>query len=242
MKCDKCDSEATVHEVRIESGKRREQHLCEQCARSQGVGPVQVGTPITQLLSGQFLTQLTPGAPAPQTGPASARAAQPCPGCGLTYAQFRNNGLLGCQKCYDVFEGQLGPLLARAHEGGTQHTGKSPRRPIPGVPAETLASSATAVAASPSQPVAATAPAPAKPAVDPQAEARAVAQRIALLKKRLAEAIAAEQYEKAARYRDELAKLEGRPAKPGSPVAPAQAQATPKRKPPPAGPAKEGDA
>ena len=53
-------------------------------------------------------------------------------------------------------------------------------------------------------------------------------QRITLLKKKLAEAIASEQYENAAKIRDELARLEGppKPADPNAPLTPA-----PRRKP-----------
>src|ERR1043166_5777332 len=33
MKCEKCELEATVHELRVVNGKRVERHLCEKCAR-----------------------------------------------------------------------------------------------------------------------------------------------------------------------------------------------------------------
>ena len=50
-----------------------------------------------------------------------------CKECGLTFAQFRDTGLLGCPQCYSEFESELGPLLERTHEGGTHHIGKVPR-------------------------------------------------------------------------------------------------------------------
>jgi protein arginine kinase activator len=202
VKCDRCENEATVHEVRIEAGKRREKHLCEQCARAEGVAAPQTPAPITTLLSNFMLQQNEAAAvPTPPTPSQAAALSTPCAGCGTTYGQFRQNGLLGCPTCYSQFENQLVPLLARAHEGGTSHIGKVPRRLV----------------ASGSVP-AATSPAPPPPAervtapkVDPQAVARALVQRIAMLKKRLAEAIADEEYEKAAKLRDELVRLEGTP-------------------------------
>ncbi len=217
MKCDRCDNESTVHEVRIEAGKRREKHLCEQCARAEGVAAPQVPAPITQLLS-TFMLQQGEAAghvPAPTPG---ANTVLPCPACATTYPQFRQTGLLGCATCYAHFENQLVPLLARAHEGGTQHAGKVPRF--------TSGAIATVAAAPPPPPVVA-APAP-PPKIDPQVVAKALLQRITILRKKLAEAIAAEQYENAAKLRDELARLEGpaKPADPNAPLTPA-----PKRKP-----------
>jgi protein arginine kinase activator len=199
VKCDRCDNEATVHEVRIESGKRREKHLCEQCAKSEGVAP-QVPAPITALLT-QFMTQGNPAAgEGTAAGGTVAPKSVPCPVCGTTYAQFRQTGLLGCAKCYEVFETQLSPLIARAHEGGTRHLGKTPR------PVQGGASGGRAHSSTPINKVPAAAPAP--PSA-PKADDRAAAQSIATLKQRLADAVAAEEYEKAAKLRDELVKLHG---------------------------------
>jgi protein arginine kinase activator len=111
--------------------------------------------------------------------------------------------LLGCATCYAQFEAQLGPLLARAHEGGTHHVGKSPR-PVEGAPARPAAQATAVLAPAAPQPRPA-----APPKINPQVVARAIADRIAMLKKKLAEAVAAEQYEKAAKIRDELLRLEG---------------------------------
>jgi protein arginine kinase activator len=58
-----------------------------------------------------------------------------CDNCGITWAEFRQNGLLGCANDYTVFERDLTPLLQRAHEGATHHVGKVPaRRGGTGVP------------------------------------------------------------------------------------------------------------
>jgi protein-arginine kinase activator protein McsA len=60
----------------------------------------------------------------------------------LAFAQFRNNGLLGCGACYAAFEGLLSPMLARAHEGGTHHVGRKPRSAIEPAPDPKAASGA----------------------------------------------------------------------------------------------------
>jgi len=51
-----------------------------------------------------------------------------CEHCGITWAEFRQHGLFGCEHDYDLFEKDLSPLLQRAHEGATHHTGKVPTR------------------------------------------------------------------------------------------------------------------
>jgi protein arginine kinase activator len=181
VKCDQCDNEATVHEWTKKAGQKVEKHLCEECARKQGVA-IQPQQQISQLIT-QLIGNAKPGTPAAAINPTIQVGA--CATCGTTYAQFRHSGLLGCPACYAVFEAQLGPLLQRAHEGGTHHTGKTP-------------STATACAAPP----------PEKTKVQADAMMREREDRLKRLREQLAEAVAAEQYERAATIRDELSALE----------------------------------
>jgi protein arginine kinase activator len=51
-----------------------------------------------------------------------------CEHCGMTWAEFRQSGLLGCEHDYAFYDKELTPLLQRAHEGGTHHLGKVPSR------------------------------------------------------------------------------------------------------------------
>lgn len=120
-KCDRCDNEAIVHEVTIKGGQKVEKHLCESCAREEGVAKQQ-HAPISNLIT-KFVLAQAAGAP-------TARAAS-CPTCGMTFHEFRQQGLLGCPDCYKAFEQQLGPMIERAHEGATHHVGKVPRRGAP---------------------------------------------------------------------------------------------------------------
>ena len=190
MKCDHCDQEATVHEVVRKSGKTVERHLCEQCARKQGIAVQQV--PISELIHKYVLSQ---------TG-AEGRAAatRTCSTCGTTYAEFKQSGLLGCPDCYSVFEPSLGPLLERTHEGGTHHVGKTPARRAP---ADAPVRPASPKPAAP-PPVMAASPAP---KAQPRNEAAQRAQRILVLQKQLDEAVKAEQYERAAALRDQIRTL-----------------------------------
>ncbi|MDX2115759.1 MAG: UvrB/UvrC motif-containing protein [Planctomycetota bacterium] len=161
-KCDRCSAEATVHEVMIRNGEKVEKHLCEACAREEGVA-VASHAPINELITSFVMSQ---------AGAQPAAKPGACAGCGMNFAEFRQSGLLGCSECYKAFEPQLGPMIERAHEGATHHTGKTPRRGVG--------------------------------AVDRQ-------ERIVVLRRQLSEAIAAEQYERAAALRDELLHVEKSP-------------------------------
>lgn len=174
MKCQHCENEATVHEVTVRNGVRVERHLCESCAAQQGI-PVQGQASINELISKYLMAQGPMAA-----GPVPKPAARPtvCPTCAMSYAEFKQSGLLGCPDCYVAFEAQLGPLIERAHGGAGQHVGKSPRRE----------------------------------ARAPEAEREAMeerARRLRLIRKQLDDAVHAEQYERAAKLRDELRRLAG---------------------------------
>lgn len=192
MKCDRCENQATIHEVTIRAGEKVERHLCEACARQLGVSvqqPADAATPLTSLLT-QFVTV--------QTSAESARAqamgqVQQCPACRLTFGSFKTDGKLGCPLCYRAFESQLSSILQRAHEGGTHHSGKFPRR-------------LARISAAPDHP-ASRSQADSDAATDLTALAEK-ARRLASLRKHLTDAVAAEQYERAAQIRDELKQLQ----------------------------------
>jgi protein arginine kinase activator len=161
MKCDRCDNPATVHLIEIVNGKKIEKHLCEQHAVEEGVQVKVTNAPINELLEKFVLKHSGGGEPAVR--PSS------CENCGMTYAEFRKRGLLGCPQCYDVFKPQLEILLKRAHEGANEHVGKIPAR----AGADELRQ-----------------------------------QRLMQLRRELEQAVAAEQYEKAAKLRDEVRQVE----------------------------------
>ena len=158
MKCDNCNKSATVHLTEIKNGKKIEKHLCEQCAAQNEGLPVKSHTPINELLTNFVLAH-------------SGLAKEPgtvCEHCGISWGEFKQTGLLGCEHDYQNFERDLTPLLQRAHEGATHHIGKVPaRRGGTGVPA--------------------------KRSLD-----------VTRLRKELDRAVQAEDYEKAAKLRDQI--------------------------------------
>lgn len=48
-----------------------------------------------------------------------------CPDCGMTLAEFRSKGRLGCPKDYQIFHAHLQPLLLRIHNASA-HRGRVP--------------------------------------------------------------------------------------------------------------------
>lgn len=92
------------------------QHLCQSCADQLGVG-----TPKAQKFPAELLEDLL----GTKTARKSGKASEACPGCGLSPAEFRAKGRLGCPRCYEAFRNELMPLLLRIHEASA-HTGRLP--------------------------------------------------------------------------------------------------------------------
>jgi protein arginine kinase activator len=160
MKCDNCNKPATVHLTEIKNGKKMEKHLCQECAAASEGLPLKGHTPINELLTNFVLAH---------SGLAKEQVVSKCENCGITWAEFRQSGLFGCEHDYQNFERDLTPLLQRAHEGATHHVGKVPtRRGGTGVPAT-------------------------RKRVD-----------VSKLRKELAMAVEKEDYERAARLRDQI--------------------------------------
>jgi len=160
--CERCKKvQATFHLTNIDkSGEKVEKHLCDRCAVDEGL--LQVHKPPVSAV--EILESFVAGA---KRGGAAANRV--CEQCGISYVEFRNQGLLGCPHDYDAFDELLAPLIERAQDGTAHHTGKAPR---------SLGAQRT-----------------------PQ-------QEIARLRRQLNEAIAAEDYERAAGLRDRLKELE----------------------------------
>jgi protein arginine kinase activator len=124
MICQNCNERpATVHLTQIINDEHSETHLCEECAHNvdSEIGfLLEPGFTFQDLISG-----LLEGS---NNGPHLPGGAEPyCNSCGLTFSDFRNNGLLGCGDCYNSFKNGLEPLLKKV-QGSTRHAGKVPKR------------------------------------------------------------------------------------------------------------------
>jgi protein arginine kinase activator len=158
--CQCChQAKATVH-ITDTAPKKRERHLCEECAEKEGVIIKQQHATTNAILQ-EFIKHKT------GLGSSDDRA---CPKCGVTFREFQMSGQLGCPHDYEAFRSLLSPLIERAHENATHHVGKVPKT------------------------------------ADSAVQRRAGLLR---LRRELQDAIDAENYEHAARVRDEIQTLEG---------------------------------
>lgn len=115
--CDVCQKTvATVHDIQLVNGKMTELHMCQRCAESNGLfGKQKIKIP-------EFLENFIA---ATRTKKARTRKEPECPGCGLSYSQFKAKGRLGCRRCYEVFQKALDPLLEKVHDA-CRHKGRYP--------------------------------------------------------------------------------------------------------------------
>ncbi len=169
MMCNRCNKPATVHIKEISNGSVVALDLCEQCAIAAGYSP-QEHLPLNEILN-EFVaasSQLVLG------------SSPHCADCGMSWQEFKDTGLLGCEKDYDIFVKLLSAVIEKAQQGSKHHTGKTPprrsRRPI-------------------EQPV------------EPDA-VQLRRTELKRLQSELAKALKMESYEKAAKLRDQIKSLE----------------------------------
>lgn len=126
MICQICNKNAaTVHITEIDAGSANgaqaptleQRHLCEPCAQKlklPSLGASQKGAiDIWKLLQQSYQK-------------AREDTGLTCPDCGMTLAEFRSKGRLGCPKDYEVFRTHLDPLLQRIHNA-SHHVGRIPQ-------------------------------------------------------------------------------------------------------------------
>jgi protein arginine kinase activator len=118
--CQECGAApATVHVRRISAGEEVELRLCLECAQARGLEPDPDLAPHGVSPDPVSLLFKTLGQMEGVTGT--------CPGCGMSYSDFRETGRLGCSRCYKAFLTELRPLIRRVH-GEVRHVGKVPPR------------------------------------------------------------------------------------------------------------------
>ncbi len=181
--CQLCPSpHATVHLTEFSpTGGRLELHVCRDCVARLGL-VLDHPPPLASLLvQAQALAQVgedLESVVVPNAGEA-------CPQCGLEFSAYVQSNLFGCGECYQAFAPQVAELVQRYH-GAVRHGGRLP--------------AGIAGLSSPASPETVT-PSPAT------IKRRKSATR-ATLTTALSEAIAREQFERAAALRDQLASLD----------------------------------
>lgn len=129
MLCQKCGQrQATVFFSQTVGTETTQAHLCEVCAQEQGQSFGVWNTlnfhPLAALtgLIHQMLPWGSPDSPGVEgtTATPSADSHLQCPHCGYQLSTFRQNGRLGCTKCYESFASFMGPLITNIH-GHARH-------------------------------------------------------------------------------------------------------------------------
>lgn len=120
MKCQTCNEKtASVHLTEIANKMKKEIHLCEACAHEhEAVLEHTVGAQTTTTAEG-ILEGATGGFSSDEEPGGVCRI------CGISFAEFRSTGRLGCSEDYALFRRGLLPILERIH-GSRQHKGKVP--------------------------------------------------------------------------------------------------------------------
>lgn len=107
-----------------------------------------------------------------------------CPSCGFSHTDFKKTGRFGCAECYQVFNEGLDSLLEAMHKH-TSHVGKVPfGSPQPHHPVRKIASPPVRI------------------------EKEDTEERLSNLRAALSKSIDNEDYEEAARIRDEISQIE----------------------------------
>ena len=126
MLCQRCkQKEATTHMTKIINGYTQEMHLCEDCAA--------VSPEFKELKTGMdfgisdFLGGIFGGTKQKSLGGTEQSQSGMCPTCGMAFAEFLNNGKMGCGQCYEVFKSRMMRPLKQIH-GTYEHVGKVPAR------------------------------------------------------------------------------------------------------------------
>ncbi|HEU0014609.1 MAG TPA: UvrB/UvrC motif-containing protein [Longimicrobium sp.] len=122
MTCENCGKhEAAIHLTQIQNNEMTTRHLCEGCAEAMGLSAGHTAAaPLADFIATMGKAIATE----------VAAAAGTCPACGLTLADFKRTGRLGCARCYSTFDTSLRGLLRKLH-GGTQHVGRHYLSPDP---------------------------------------------------------------------------------------------------------------
>ncbi len=105
-----------MHLTQIVNNKIIKVDLCESCAQAKGVTDPE-GFSLADLLQ--------------KANPSSStdEPQMACPDCGMTTADFRRTGRLGCSSCFEVFAPLLRPVLEDMHVGA-RHKGKVPEKAL----------------------------------------------------------------------------------------------------------------
>lgn len=120
MLCTHCNKkEATIHCKTVKNGIANEMHLCSDCAQEMGIGGKYADLFGDGFDFNSILNQVFSMTDKKISGSGQLK----CESCGTDFGKFNSTGLLGCDKCYDVFADAVETMLQKT-QGATVHNGK----------------------------------------------------------------------------------------------------------------------
>ncbi len=185
MLCERCKiREANIRYTEVVGGVATEHNLCSHCAKEIDFGQY---TGLASLFDseypiGKLLSQLLGLGDGREKEQSEEMARLVCPTCKTSYGDFVKNSQFGCPDCYHMFDLLISDKLKQLH-GSDTHTGKRPTEYDEEQQEEDILE---------------------KPLSD--------IEQLGILRSRLAEAVAEEDYEAAANYRDAIHALEKKQA------------------------------
>ena len=200
MKCQKCGNIATTHFIQDINGQTEELWLCSDCAEELGIGGMFSGfegfgafDPFDMFgkfdMFDKLLSGMIGNSPLSLGGRSAVKAPDRCPLCGSTFDDIVKRGKAGCPECYEHFAGQLSASIEQLH-GTDHHTGVMSGDGRQ----EGLLSGGRGRRGSVVQPALETGPS---------------GSELASLRAQLEQAVAVEDYEKAAELHKKIKELEG---------------------------------
>lgn len=180
MLCDRCKKrQAKIYYKEIKNGEEKNQYLCEECAAQMSAGQPANQEGEGEDVLGSFLSNILGNISG--ASPETKKNQVRCTACGTSYQEVLKLGKFGCANCYEAFQTMLDRSL-RQIQGANRHIGKKPG--YEPTPEEKQA----------------------------QEEQRNKKERLAQIQKlslSLSQAIEIEDFEEAARLRDEIKALKG---------------------------------
>jgi len=121
MKCQICNkNDANIVFTQIVKNEKIVLQICSECAKKRGISIEFEKPSLPQINS--FIGSL-----AGDIGEKDEKDIPEltCDVCGLTFTEFKKEGLFGCDKCHEAFEDHISNLLKQIH-GTNVYDGKSP--------------------------------------------------------------------------------------------------------------------
>ena len=186
MLCEACGkNQATFFYKQTKNGYTIEKNLCSECAKKQGLSLPGNLFDFSGFGGDDFFGGLLGSFVGNEP---RITASETCPRCGMTLGELLHGGRVGCSECYNIFKDSLMPTITKIH-GNVVHCGKTPQnRDISGQYVHDTV----------------------KPENSREEKQEKSESELKLdkLKRLLREAIDKQEYEDAAKYRDEIRAIE----------------------------------